>query len=95
MNSLSLFGLFAVSAMLVCYALENRSHWFVLSRVYLRLSSRRVAVWPGGGGLVDCGHSALDCRAKFLIHARKERVALHLGGLLPLASTQWTAAMRK
>jgi hypothetical protein len=25
-----LFGLFAVSAMLVCYALESRSHWFVL-----------------------------------------------------------------
>ncbi len=30
MNALTLFGLFAVSAMLVCYALENRSHWFVL-----------------------------------------------------------------
>jgi hypothetical protein len=30
MDSLTLFGLFAVSAMLVCYALENRSHWFVL-----------------------------------------------------------------
>lgn len=30
MNTLTLFGLFAVSAMLVCYALENRSHWFVL-----------------------------------------------------------------
>jgi hypothetical protein len=31
MDALTLFGLFAVSAMLVCYALENRSHWFVLS----------------------------------------------------------------
>jgi hypothetical protein len=30
MDTLSLFGLFAVSAMVVCYALENRSHWFVL-----------------------------------------------------------------
>jgi len=30
MDRLSLFGLFAVSAMLVTYALENRSHWFVL-----------------------------------------------------------------
>jgi hypothetical protein len=30
MDALSLFGLFAVSAMLVCYALESRSHWFVL-----------------------------------------------------------------
>jgi hypothetical protein len=30
MDRLTFFGLFAVSAMLVCYALENRSHWFVL-----------------------------------------------------------------
>jgi hypothetical protein len=30
MNRLSLFGLFAVTAMLVCYAFENRSPWFVL-----------------------------------------------------------------
>ena len=30
MDALSLFGLFAVSAMLVCYALESRSPWFVL-----------------------------------------------------------------
>jgi hypothetical protein len=30
MDALTLFGLFAVSAMLMCYALENRSHWFVL-----------------------------------------------------------------
>jgi hypothetical protein len=31
MNSLSLFGLFAVTAMLVSYALEKRSPWFILS----------------------------------------------------------------
>jgi len=31
MNGLTLFGLFSVSAMLVCYALEDRSHWFVLA----------------------------------------------------------------
>ena len=30
MDALTVFGLFAVSAMLVCYALEGRSHWFVL-----------------------------------------------------------------
>lgn len=30
MDSLTLFGLFAVTAMLVCYALEDRSPWFVL-----------------------------------------------------------------
>jgi hypothetical protein len=31
MDHLSLFGLFAVSAMLVCYALEARSPWFTLA----------------------------------------------------------------
>jgi hypothetical protein len=31
MDALTLFGLFAVTAMLVCYAFENRSHWFVLA----------------------------------------------------------------
>jgi len=30
MNRLSFFGLFAVTAMLVCYAFENRSPWFIL-----------------------------------------------------------------
>jgi len=30
MDSLTIFGLVAVSAMLVFYALERRSHWFVL-----------------------------------------------------------------
>jgi hypothetical protein len=30
LNPLALFGLFAVTAMLACYAFENRSHWFVL-----------------------------------------------------------------
>jgi hypothetical protein len=30
MNSLTLFGLFAVSAMLITYALEARSHWYIL-----------------------------------------------------------------
>lgn len=29
MSGLTLFGLVAVGAMLVCYALEARSHWFV------------------------------------------------------------------
>jgi hypothetical protein len=31
MDALSLFGLFAVTAMLVCYALEHRSQWFILA----------------------------------------------------------------
>jgi len=31
MDALSLFGLFAVTAMLVCYALEARHHLFILA----------------------------------------------------------------
>jgi hypothetical protein len=31
MSPLSLFGLFAVTAMVVCYALEDRSSWFILA----------------------------------------------------------------
>lgn len=30
MSALTAFGLFAVSAMLVSYAMERRSHWWVL-----------------------------------------------------------------
>ena len=30
MDTLTLFGLFAVSAMLICYAFERRSAWFIL-----------------------------------------------------------------
>jgi len=31
MNWLTLFGLLAVTLMLVCYTLEDRSNWFVLA----------------------------------------------------------------
>jgi len=31
MNTLTLFGLFAITAMLVTYALEKRSPWFILA----------------------------------------------------------------
>jgi len=31
LNRLSAFGLFAVSAMLICYAFERRSPWFILT----------------------------------------------------------------
>jgi 4-amino-4-deoxy-L-arabinose transferase-like glycosyltransferase len=31
MDALTLFGLFAVSAMLLCYAMESRSHWWTLA----------------------------------------------------------------
>jgi len=31
LNRLTAFGLFAVSAMLICYAFEKRSPWFILA----------------------------------------------------------------
>ena len=31
MDGLTLYGLVAVSMMLLCYTLEDRSHWFVLA----------------------------------------------------------------
>ncbi len=31
MSGLTAFGLIAVTAMVVCYTLEKRSHWFVLA----------------------------------------------------------------
>jgi hypothetical protein len=30
MHGLTLFGLFAVCAMMICYAFESRSRWFIL-----------------------------------------------------------------
>ena len=60
MDELTAFGLFAVTAMLVCYALEDRSDRFILAllvrvpRIALWFSSGRVAFWRGGGHLV-CG----------------------------------------
>jgi hypothetical protein len=31
MDRLTFFGLFSVTAMLICYALERRSSWFILA----------------------------------------------------------------
>jgi hypothetical protein len=31
MDRLTIFGLFAVTMMLICYTLESRSHWFTLA----------------------------------------------------------------
>ena len=52
LDGLTLFGLLSLSAMLVFYALEHRSHWFVLAfaggvhrRVSLWLPSGRLALW--------------------------------------------------
>ena len=52
MNALTLYGFVSVSLMLVFYALENRSHWFVLLfSVSCALSSSYgflQGAWPFG-----------------------------------------------
>jgi hypothetical protein len=52
MDSLSLFGLFAVSLMLVTYALEDRNAWFVLAFamacVLASLYGFLQGAWPFG-----------------------------------------------
>jgi hypothetical protein len=67
MDALSLFGLFAVTAMLVCYALEDRDHFFILAfAVACALGSAYgflQGAWPFGlveasGPLSRCGAGA-------------------------------------
>jgi len=51
MGALSLFGLFAVTAMLVAYALEDRSHRFILAFVgACTLGSIYGSLQPGRSG---------------------------------------------
>jgi len=52
MSALSLYGLFAVTAMLATYALEHRSHWFVLAFAFSCLLGSSYGflqgAWPFG-----------------------------------------------
>ena len=52
MDRLTLFGLLAVVAMVVCYALERRSRWFVLafagSCVLASIYGFLQGAWPFG-----------------------------------------------
>ena len=51
-NPLTAFGLFAVTAMMACYALERRSRWFVLafagSCVLASVYGFLQGAWPFG-----------------------------------------------
>jgi hypothetical protein len=72
-DALTAFGLLAVTAMLVFYALESRSPWFVLgfaaacARLGLRLPAGRVAVRAGGSDLGRCRAGALPQTPRGLI----------------------------
>ena len=52
MNALTAFGLFAVSGMLITYALERRSMWFILAfAIFCALGSAYgflQGAWPFG-----------------------------------------------
>jgi hypothetical protein len=64
MNSLSAFGLFAVTAMVVCYALEKRSTWFILgfaaSCVLGSIYGFLQGAWPFG--MVEAVWSVIAAR---------------------------------
>jgi len=66
MDALTLFGVLALTAMLVFYALEDRSHWYILAFAgACALGSAYgflQGAWPLGsrrGHMGRCGHTAL------------------------------------
>lgn len=73
MSLLSAFGLFAVTLMLITYALERRSHWFVLAFAFsCALGSTYgflQGAWPFG--LVEAVWSLVAVR-KWWLHRRFE-----------------------
>ena len=74
MYSLTLFGLFAVTAMLVTYALEKRSHWFILAFALSCLLGSAYGflqgAWPFG--LVEAVWSLVAARRWWLAHGSKK-----------------------
>ncbi|MGH7906679.1 MAG: hypothetical protein ACREP6_08625 [Candidatus Binataceae bacterium] len=68
MDGLTLFGLFAVTAMLVCYALESRSAWFILAFAAACLMGSAYGflqgAWPFG--LVEAVWSVVALRRWWL-----------------------------
>lgn len=64
MNSLTAFGFFAVTAMVVCYALESRNRWYVLgfavSCVLGSIYGFLQGAWPFG--LVEAIWSIIAAR---------------------------------
>lgn len=73
MDALTLFGLFAVTCMLVTYALEDKSHWFVLlfsaSCVLGSVYGFLQGAWPFG--LVEGIWSGVALRRWLQLRAQK------------------------
>lgn len=76
MGGVTAFGLFAVTAMLVTYALEARSHWFVLAfAVSCWLGSAYGFLLPGGWpfGAVEFVWGLVALRRWFKLDAKGTR----------------------
>jgi len=76
MNKLQIFGLLAVAAMLVCYAREDRSPWWILAfAVACALASTYgflQGAWPFG--LVEAVWSLVALRRWWFRLRQKEKV---------------------
>ncbi len=75
MNTLTLFGFFAVSTMVVFYALENRNTWFILafavSCVMGSLYGFLQGSWPFG--MVEAVWALLAMRRWKLAHTQSSQ----------------------
>jgi hypothetical protein len=76
MDKLTAFGLFAVTAMLVCYALEKRSVWFVLafaaSCVLGSVYGFLQGAWPFG--IVEAIWSVVAARRWWLVRSHRNKM---------------------
>ena len=74
MDSLTIFGLFSVTTMLVFYALEHRKHWFILAFalacVLGSIYGFLQGAWPFG--LVEAAWSIIAAR-RWWIAGRKNK----------------------
>jgi len=64
MNALTAFGLIAVTAMLVCYALESRSRWWTLAFAFSCMLGSAYGFMQGAWpfGLVEAVWAAVAAR---------------------------------
>ena len=73
MDSLTAFGLFAVTAMMLFYALENRSPWFILafagSCILGSIYGFLQGAWPFG--LVEAVWSVVAARRWWITQRRR------------------------
>jgi hypothetical protein len=73
MTPLTALGLFAVTAMLVCYALERRNHWFILAFavacVLASIYGFLQGAWPFG--VVEAVWSAVAVRRWVVTRPRR------------------------